>query len=115
MEDEVPGVAPGGQAFAAPGSVVAERLLLCAPAGAQARQVQLRVTAPTPAGDGWVCEAELTNLFRDRASARGVDSLQALQLVLGAVQHALETIIRAGGSVAWADGSPFQSVDDLRR
>ncbi len=114
MDEEKPESTQEGGTLA-PGAVIAERLLLCAPAGAPARQVTLRIMAPMPATDGWICEAELANLFRDRASARGVDSLQALQLVLGAVHEALESMIRDGGRVAWADGSPFLSVDDLRR
>lgn len=96
-------------------TVIAERALLCSPAGEAQRAVVLRLHAPVRDADGWLCEAELMNLFEDRARARGVDSLQALQLALGAVHQALEGMIRAGGSVCWADGSPFMSLDDLRR
>lgn len=95
---------------------VAERALLCRPAGEPERRVQLCLYAPVEESTGaWVCEAALVNLFRDRARARGVDSLQALQLALAAVHEALEDLIRRGGSVAWEDGSPFTSLDDLRR
>ena len=94
---------------------IAERALLCRPAGEPERLVQLCLYAPMEDGDGWLCEAALINLFRDRARARGVDSLQALQLALGALHGALEGLIRAGGSVAWADGSPFTSLDDVNR
>lgn len=95
--------------------VIAERALLCQPAGEPQRAVVLRLHAPVREDDGWRCEVELMNLFEDRARARGVDSLQALQLALGAVHSALESLIQEGGTVCWADGSPFASVDDLRR
>ena len=94
---------------------IAERELLCRPAGELERVVRLCLYAPVEDGDGWLCEAALLNLFRDRARARGVDSLQALQLALGALHTALEGVIRSGGSVAWADGSPFSSLDDIKR
>jgi len=94
--------------------VIAERALLCQPAGEPQRAVVLRLHAPVRTNDGWLCEAELMNLFEDRARARGVDSLQALQLALGAVHSALEHLIREGGMVCWGDGSPFASVDDVR-
>lgn len=94
---------------------IAERALICRPAGEPERMVRLCLFAPVEDGDGWLCEAALVNLFRDRARARGVDSLQALQLALGALHRALEGVIRAGGSVAWADGSPFTSLDDIRQ
>lgn len=94
---------------------IAERALRCRPAGEPERLVRLCLYAPVEDEEGWLCEAALLNLFRDRARARGVDSLQALQLALGALHAALEALIRAGGSVAWADGSPFTSLDDLKR
>lgn len=94
---------------------IAERTLLCRPAGEPERKVQLCLYAPVEDDDGWVCEAALANLFRDRARARGVDSLQALQLALAVLHGALEDLIQAGGSVAWADGSPLTSLDDVRR
>lgn len=94
---------------------IAERALLCRPAGEPERVVQLCLYAPVEDGDGWLCEAGLLNLYRDRARARGVDSLQALQLALGALHSALEDLIRAGGSVAWEDGSPFTSLDDIKK
>jgi len=94
---------------------IAERALLCRPAGEPERLVQLCLYAPVEDGEGWLCEAALLNLFRDRAWARGVDSLQALQLALSALHAALEEVIRSGGSVAWADGSPFTSLDDIKK
>ncbi|MCC5888613.1 MAG: hypothetical protein JJT88_19420 [Gammaproteobacteria bacterium] len=93
---------------------IAERTLLCRPAGEAERLVQLCLYAPVEDDGGWLCEAALLNLFRDRARARGVDSLQALQLALGALHEALEGVIRGGGTVSWADGSPFTSLDDIR-
>lgn len=94
---------------------IAERALLCRPAGEPERLVQLCLYAPVAEGDAWLCEAALLNLYRDRARARGVDSLQALQLALATLHATLEDLIRAGGSVAWADGSPFTSLDDIKK
>lgn len=94
---------------------IAERALLCRPAGESERVVGLCLYAPVEDGDGWLCEAALVNLFSDRVRARGVDSLQALQLALAALHAALEAVIRSGGAVSWADGSPFTSVEDIRK
>ena len=94
---------------------IAERALLCRPAGEPERVVQVCLYAPVEDGDGWLCEAALLNLYRDRARARGVDSLQALQLALGTLHAALEDLIRAGATVAWADGSAFTSLDDIKK
>jgi hypothetical protein len=96
-------------------AIVAARDLICAPAGEPARPVALRVRAPVRQGAHWLCEARLDNLYQDSVVARGVDSLQALQLALEATRGALATLLEEGGQLQWADGSGALTVDDLMR
>lgn len=98
--------------------VIARRTLLCSLPGEEARSVQLLIRAPIPdpgqAGQ-WLCEAALEQLYQDVVQVRGVDSLQALQLALHAVRGALQSLLDAGGSVRWADGSAEMTLEDLLR
>lgn len=98
--------------------VIARRTLYCRPAGGAERSVNLLVRAPIPdpgrAGQ-WLCEAALEHLYQDVVQVRGVDSLQALQLALHAVREALESLLAAGGSLRWADGSAEMTIEDLWR
>ena len=95
--------------------VIAERHLQCSFPDSPMRDVRLLIHAPVrePDGTGWRCVAALENLFKDVATARGVDSLQALQLVLREVGETLEAIRQAGGTVGWQDGSGELSDEDL--
>lgn len=97
------------------GAVIAERELLCAPAGETPRRIALRVRAPVRAGEHWLCEARIDNLFRDVVQAQGVDSLQALQLALESIRRALAGVVAAGGRLEWADGSGAVTAEDLLR
>jgi hypothetical protein len=97
------------------GVVIAERELLCTPAGESPRRIALRVRAPVRAGEHWLCEARIDNLFRDVVQAQGVDSLQALQLALEAIRRALAGVVAGGGRLEWADGSGEVTAEDLLR
>jgi hypothetical protein len=95
--------------------VIARRHLLCTPAGQDEREVVVTIRAPVPEGARWVCEAGLENLYRDVAQARGVDSLQALQLALDLVRRTLGEVVEAGGRLRWKDGSGDVTPEDLMR
>ena len=95
--------------------VIAHRTLICRPAGEAEREVVVRIRAPVPEAGRWLCEAELEHLYRDVARARGVDSLQALQLALETVRITLASLLEAGGSIHWGDGSAMLSTEDLLR
>lgn len=95
------------------GRVIARRRLRCSFQGSPEREVELLIHEPAPDGDGWRCVAALENLFRDVAVARGVDSLQALQLAMREVTGTLARIIDGGGSVSWEDGSGQLTPEDL--
>ncbi|HSG88182.1 MAG TPA: hypothetical protein VLA56_03160 [Pseudomonadales bacterium] len=95
--------------------VIARRTLRCQPPGEAERLVEVLVRAPVPDAGQWVCEAALENLYRDVARARGVDSMQALQLALDTVRGTLTALIEAGGQVDWPDGSGRLDPENLLR
>ena len=100
--------------------VIAERKLMFAPKGTQARkELVIRIGVPYWAEDGMAtCPVEWDGLFEEKglADSRGVDLLQALHLA--ADTDALLEKLRRKYDFYWASGEPYhddEATNAVRR